>query len=96
MAQKKLNSTKFIEFPFRMNWIAAVHGGEIVLELFWDVVRAMNDIAIKGDSITKTDIENIEYLNDIFKNWDLPVFLVDGIDVYCPSVPCDKVLPFPA
>lgn len=84
-----------LEFPFYMNWIATVRGGAGALEIFWDTVNAMNSLAASGLPATDIDRENIEYLNDIFVNWNLPVFPINYINAACPSLSKNKVIPFP-
>lgn len=83
-----------LEFPFRMNWIAAVHGGEVILDLFWEVVTSMNEIATTQWSMSDDDKSNLIYLNELFENWDLPTFSIDGTASTLDLFPEEKVLPF--
>lgn len=83
-----------LEFPFRMNWIAAVNGGEGILEVFWDTVESMNEIAITHWSMSDNDKSNIAYLNELFSNWDLPTFSIDGETSFLDLFPEEKILPF--
>lgn len=90
-------SEKIIEFPFRMNWIAAVKGGEFILELYWDVLQTMNNFAIDNEPMNAASIDNVNYFNDLFVKWDLPVFKITDPDT--PGLPfpeqADKVITFP-
>lgn len=93
MNSQVFQSPMIIEFPFRMNWIAAVKGGDKMLSIFWNTVSAMNDMAIKRHSITETDKQMLKDLNELFAKWDLPIFPIEA-DSNLPLFE-PEILPFP-
>lgn len=86
-----IRASIILEFPFRMNWIAAVKGGQTMLEIYWKTVAAMNHMAINNHLMTSIDKQRIADLNKLFVKWDLPCFALDESSL---SLPEEKVLPF--
>lgn len=87
------NDTKIIEFPFRMNWMAANSGGRKLLEIYWETVAGLNEIAASGYQMLESDWAMVADLNKMFEPWGLPTFPTKPMK--SSSLAASMVLPFP-